>query len=178
MNVASEADSPGAPTPERSTIRADRALLSERICAVLCLILSAFIGLRAETLVSQSSIARPGAFPAHGALWIGAGVLGVASLAWTVQAFRRRTAPHVVGLGRASESMVVFAVLMVGAWSARWLGLLPASGLTYLVLMYYYRDKNWLFVLGSLAGYMALLYYGLEVLLGVPMPKSPFPLPF
>lgn len=158
---------------------AERGLRFERGCAVACLVGSAFVGVRAESLVSQSSIARPGAFPAHGALWIGAGVLGLASLAWTVQAFRRRQPVQVPDLGRTADVLAVFAVLLVGAWSARWLGLLLASGLTYVALMLYYRDQNRIFVLASAISYVVLLHFGLEVLLGVPLARSPvLPLPF
>lgn len=166
-----------SPTPRRG--RAERGLLVERSFALLCLTVSAFIGVRAESLVSQSSIARPGAFPAHGALWLGAGVLGLASLAWAVQAFRRQEAVHVPDLGRAGDVMAVFSLLMVGAWSSRWLGLLLASGLTYVALLLYYRDKNRIFILVSAVAYVVLLHYGLEVLLGVPLARSPIlPLPF
>lgn len=169
---------PQKASPTRRT-RAERGLFAERACAVLCLVAAAFIGVRAESLVSQSSIARPGAFPAHGALWLGAGVLGLASLAWTVQAFRRKEAVHVPDLGRSYDVLAVFAVLMVGAWSATWLGLLLAAGLTYVALLFYYRDKNWVFVLGSVIGYLLFLHYGLEVLLGVPLARSPIlPLAF
>ena len=170
---------PEKASPARKRARAERGLAAERACAVLCLVTAAYIGVRAESLVSQSSIARPGAFPAHGALWLGAGVLGLASLAWTVQAFRRQEAVHVPDLGRASDVLAVFAVLMVGAWSAAWLGLLLAAGLTYVALLLYYRDKNWVFVLGSAVGYLVFLHYGLEVLLGVPLARSPIlPLAF
>ena len=166
-------------SPARGPRRASRGLVFERVFAVLCLTLAAFIGFRAESLVSQSAIARPGAFPAHGALWMGAGVLGLASLAWTVQAFRRREAVQVPDLGRAGDVLAVFALLVIGAWSARWLGLLLASGVTYVALLQFYRDKNWIFVLGSAVAYLVFLHFGLEVLLGVPLARSPiFPLPF
>ena len=169
---------PGKPSgPRRTPSRTERGLLAERACAVLCLVVAAVVGVRAESLVSQSTIARPGAFPAHGVLWLGAGVLGLASLAWTVQSFRRTESLHVPDLGRVKDVLAVFAVLMVGAWSARWLGLLLAAGLTYVALMLYYRDRNWAFVLGSAVGYLLLLHYGLEVLLDVPLARSPI-LPF
>jgi len=181
MNLLDDAvdalDLPNGPTHPGG--RAGSGLLLERACALACLSLAGFILLRAESLVSQSSIARPGAFPAHGALWMGAGVLGLASLAWVFQAFRRHEALHVPDLGRGRDVLVVFAFLLFGAWSARWLGLLLASGMTYVALMLYYRERNWVFLLASVVGYLLVLHYGLEVLLDVPLARSPLlPLPF
>lgn len=163
----------------RTGDRGGSALGLERACAVLCLALSAYVGLGAESLVSESSMERPGVFPPHGALWVAAGVLGISSAVWVVQAFRRRAATYVADLGRPRDVMIVLAVLVVGAWSVRWLGLLPAAAATYLVLMVFYRDRGLIFVVGSLVAYVLVLHYGLEVLLGVPLPRSPIlPLPF
>ncbi|MGH3358703.1 MAG: tripartite tricarboxylate transporter TctB family protein [Nocardioidaceae bacterium] len=167
------------PEPAREPGPRVRAVAFERGFALLCLAVAAFVGLRAESLVSQSSIARTGAFPAHGALWIAAGVLGISSAVWTVQAFRRNESAHVPDLGRVPDVLVVLVLLLVGAWSTRWLGLLPAAGLTYIALMLFYRDRGWLFVVSSLVGYLVLIHYGLEVLLGVALPRSSIlPLPF
>ncbi len=157
----------------------DSTLLAERLIALLCLAVAVVIGLRAESLVTQSSIARPGVLPAHGLLWLGAGVLGVASLVWVVQAFRRGTGVEVPDVGRFRDVLAVLAVLVVGAWSAQWLGLLLAAGATYIALLLYYRDQGRIFILLSAVGYLVFLHYGLEVLLTVPLPRSPIlPLPF
>lgn len=151
----------------------------ERVCAILCLAVSAYVGLGAESLVSDSSMERPGVFPPHGALWVGSAVLGIASAVWVVQTFRRSTATYVPDVGRPRDVLIVLAVLVVGAWSVRWLGLLPAAASTYLVLMVYYRDRGRVFVLASVVAYVLVLHYGLEFLLGVPLPRSPIlPLPF
>lgn len=159
--------------------RGGYALVLERVCAVLCLAISAYVGIGAESLVSESSIERPGVFPAHGALWVAAGVLGISSAVWVVHAFRRPAATHVPDLGRPRDVLIVLAVLIAGAWSVRWLGLLPAAASTYLVLMVFYRDRGRLFVIGSVVAYVLTLHYGLEFLLGVPLPRSSIlPIPF
>lgn len=155
------------------------ALVLERVVAVGCLAISAYVGLAAESLVSASTMERPGAFPPHGVLWVASAVLGVASAVWVVQAFRGSTATHVPGLGRPRDVLIVLALLLVGAWSIRWLGLLPAAAATYLLLMLFYRDRGRVFVVGSVVAYVLVLHYGLEALLGVLLPRSPIlPLPF
>lgn len=159
--------------------RADRALLAERCCAILCFLAAAWLGLRAESFVSQSNYARAGALPAHGIIWIGAAVLGLASLGWAIQAFRRKEAVPVPDIGPLRDALALFVVLLVGAWATQWLGLLLAAGLTYLVLLLFYRDRGWLFLAVSAVAYLLVLHYGLEVLLAVPLPRSPIlPLPF
>lgn len=156
-----------------------RALVAERCAAVLCVLVAAWLGFRSESLVTQSSIARPGTLPPHALIWVGAGVLGLASLLWTVQAFRRSEPVVVPDIGPLPDTAIAFVVLAVGAWSAPWLGLLAAAALTYVALLLFYRDKGWLFISVSTVVYVLVLHYGLEVLLAVPLPKSPLiPLPF
>ena len=156
-----------------------RALQAERCAAVACLLAAAWLGLRAESLVTQSSIARPGTLPPHAIIWLGAGVLGFAALGWTVQTFRRSEPVAVPEIGRLRDGLVVFVILAVGAWSTQWLGLLAAAGLTYIALLLFYRDRGKAFMLASTVAYLLVLHYGLEVLLAVPLPRSPLlPLPF
>lgn len=154
-------------------------LLSERVAAVALCLAGVLIVLRAESLTSTSAFARPGAFPAHGALIIGGGVLALSAAAWAVQAFRRTEAIMVPDAGRLKHVLFVFAMLMVAAWSAAYLGLLLAAGLAYIGLLLFYRDRNWIFIGVSVVAYTALIHYGLEVGLRVPLFKSPYlPLPF
>ena len=156
-----------------------RALVAERCAAVVSLLVAAGIGLRAESFVTQSSFARPGTMPPHALIWVGAAVLGVASAFWVVQAFRRTEPLEVPDVGPAKDAALAFVVLAVGAWSATWLGLLIASALTYVALLVFYRDRGWLFISISTISYLLVLHYGLEVLLAVPLPRSPLiPLPF
>lgn len=179
MTDSGTGDETGGPRSPHTRGGGGYALGLERVCAVLCLAISAYVGVGAESLVSDSSMERPGVFPAHGALWVAAGVLGTSSAVWVVHAFRRPVAVRVPDLGRPRDVMIVLAVLVVGAWSVRWLGLLPAAASTYLVLMVFYRDRGRLFVIGSVVAYVLTLHYGLEFLLGVPLPRSPIlPIPF
>jgi hypothetical protein len=150
----------------------------ERTTALACLTLAVFVGVRAESLVSQSTLAQSGAFPPHGVLWLGAGILGLASLVWVIQLLRE-TPPHSTDVAKVREVLPVFSVLIGGAWAAQWLGLLLAAGLTYVALLLYYRDQSRIFIAVSVVAYMGLLHYGMEVLLKVPLAKSPlFQLPF
>jgi hypothetical protein len=154
-------------------------LVAERCVAVVCVLMAVGLGWRAESFVTQSSIARPGTLPPHALIWVGAAVLGLSSLVWAVQAFRRSEPLDVPDIGPARDAALAFAVLVVGAWSTTWLGLLVAGALTYVALMIFYRDKGWLFISASTVGYLLVLHYGLEVLLAVPLPRSPLiPLPF
>lgn len=155
------------------------SLAVERACAVTCLVAASLIGIFAEALVSDSSVSRPGAFPAHGALWLGSFVLGAGSVGWLLQSLRRREPVVVSELAPVAQVLKVLGILIVGAWAAQWLGLLAASAATYVALLVYYRDRNWIFVLGSTVAYVLLLHYGLEVLLDVRLARSPIlPLPF
>lgn len=152
---------------------------AERLAATTCLVLALAVGINAELLVSESTFARAGVFPAHGALWIGAGVLGVASAAWLGQTFRRNRPERAEHTAALPEVVVVFAILLAGAVSARWLGLLVAAALCYIVLLFYYRDRSKIFVVVSAAAYVVVLHVGMEVLLRVPLAGSPFfDLPF
>jgi hypothetical protein len=154
-------------------------LVAERCAAVVSLLVAAWLGWRAESFVTQSSIARPGTLPPHALIWVGAAVLGVASAVWAVQAFRRSEPLEVPDVGPAKDAALAFVVLAVGAWSATWLGLLVAGAITYVALLMFYRDKGWLFISVSTVAYLLVLHYGLEVLLAVPLPRSPLiPLPF
>ena len=121
----------------------------------------------------------PRTLPPHALIWVGAAVLGVASAFWVGQAFRRSEPLDVPDVGPAKDAALAFVVLAVGAWSATWLGLLVASALTSIALHVFYRDRGWLFISVSTVAYVLVLHYGLEVLLAVPLPRSPLiPLPF
>ncbi|GLU49777.1 tripartite tricarboxylate transporter TctB family protein [Nocardiopsis ansamitocini] len=166
----------GAGEPDEQT---HGSLLFERITAGVCLAGSVFLLVRAESLISQSALARPGAFPAHGAILLAAAVLGLASLGWLIQALRKRAPDGEGGVAPFPEVLPVFAILLVGAYSAGWLGLLPAAALTYIAVMLYYRDRGVAFILISAVVYVAFLHYGMEVLLQVPLARSPYlALPF
>lgn len=168
--------------PREGTERSNQVsgrLKAERITAVIFLLVSCWVGLRAESLVTVSSMHRSGTLPAHGALWLAAAVMGISSLCWCIQSFRKTSAPDVGDVGPASEALIAFAIMMLGAWLITWLGLLLAAGVTYLVLMLFYRDRGWLLMAVSSVGYLALIYYGLGVALRVPLPTSTiFPIPF
>lgn len=151
-----------------------RMLIAERAAALVCLLVAVFVGLFAGDLVSSSHLSRPGAFPASGALVIAAVVLGLSSAAWVVQAFRREEPVVIPDLGNFAEALVSFAILMIGAYVVQWLGLLLAAGVTYVALLLYFRDRNWLFMLISTVGYLLVIYYGLGEALRVPLPSSTF----
>ncbi len=154
-------------------------LLAERCMAVTCLVIACWVGLRAESLVTTSSVSRPGAFPAHGALWIAALVLGLASLAWTVQSFRRGRPAPAEQTGPLRDALGAFVIMLIGAWLVTWLGLLLACGIAYIGLMVFYRDRNWLLIGVTTVAYLCAVYYGLGVALRVPLPTSPIlDLPF
>lgn len=169
---ALEADGvPGSPDQRR--------LIAERVAAAICLAGSVLLVATAESLVSNSSVSRPGAFPPHGALWLAGGVLGVASLVWLVKTFRAGRTVSTERLAPMREVLVMFVILLAGAFAVRWLGLLVAGALTYVLILVYYRDKNKIFVLVSVVGYVLLVHYGMEVMLKVPLAPSPyFDLPF
>lgn len=151
-----------------------RMLIAERVAAVACLLVALYVGFFARDLVSTSNFSRPGAFPASGALVMAATVLGLASAGWVYQAFARREPVAAPDLGRFREALVSFAILMIGAYAARWLGLLGAAGLTYVALLAYFRDRNWIFVVVSTVAYLLVIYYGLGQALRVPLPGSTF----
>ncbi|MGW3606776.1 tripartite tricarboxylate transporter TctB family protein [Micromonospora sp. NPDC005161] len=177
VDGASAPEAPAAAGASRG--RAAGLLVAERSLAVLCLVASTFIFVRAEALVSHSSIARDGAFPPHAALWLGSAVLGLSSIGWLVQLRRAQPTTEVTTEGTVLEALTVFAIALLGAWLAGWLGLLTAAGVTYLAVLFYYREGNKLFIFGSCAAYLVLLHYSVEVLLRVPLPRSPYlPLPF
>lgn len=179
MSVVERPAGTGAPNVSGRPAGTPRTLLAERGAAVLCVLVATWLGVRAESFVTQSSIARPGALPPHAVIWLGAAVLGLSSLLWAVQAFRRTEAVDVPDLGRVRDALAVFALLAVGAWAAQWLGLLMAAATTYVALLVFYRDRGKLFILTSTVAYVLVLHYGLEVLLAVPLPRSPLlPLPF
>lgn len=164
------------PTPAGSWITGARF---ERSCAAACLALAVFVGWRADSLVSHSAVAQPGAFPPHGVLWLGSAVLGLASARWLVQTFGPRQAVPAPDIGPPREVAPTLGILVVGAWAAYWIGLLPAAALTYVALMLYYRDRSRRFIAISVTAYVLLLHYGLEVLLQIPLARSPvLPLPF
>lgn len=172
--VAAESASVEALATRKKRPTMNRMLIAERAAAVVCLLVALYVGVFAGDLVSTSNFSRPGAFPAWGALVMAAIVLGSASAAWVYQAFRRREAVEVPDLGRFREALVSFAILMVGAYTIQWLGLLAASGLTYLALLVYFRDRNWIFMAVSTIGYLLVIYYGLGQALRVPLPTSTF----
>ena len=66
----------GAPNVSGRPAGTPRTLLAERGAAVLCVLVATWLGVRAESFVTQSSIARPGALPPHAVIWLGAAVLG------------------------------------------------------------------------------------------------------
>ena len=56
-------------------------------------------------------------FRSHGIIWIGAAVLGLASLGWVVQAFRRKEAVRIPDIGPLRDALALFVVLLV--WAAK-----------------------------------------------------------
>lgn len=161
-----------------------RSLWPQRIASGLLLAVSLSVLFTAENLVSKSTFARSGDFPAHGALLLGSGILAAASLVWLVSSVRGKQAtvesdsPE-EALPPITVVLTVFGILIAASLLVPWLGLLGAAVATYVALLLFYRDFNWLYIVISSTVFVLIIHFGLVELLRVQIPSSPFlPTPF